>query len=92
MRFEWDEEKNRLNLEKHGLSFEDCEPAFLDERRITTQDTLHSQDEERYYCIGNNGKGIITVRFTVHDGIIRIFGAGYWRKGKKHYERRNQIH
>jgi len=36
--------------------------------------------------------GILTVRFTYRAGIIRIFGAGYWRKGKVIYERENQVH
>jgi hypothetical protein len=35
------------------------------------------------------GDGIITVRFTYRYGKIRIFGAGYWRKGKKEYEKKN---
>jgi hypothetical protein len=34
----------------------------------------------------------LTVRFTYRRGLIRIFGAGYWRKGKQIYERENQIH
>jgi hypothetical protein len=32
------------------------------------------------------------VRFTYRDDVIRIFGAGYWRKGKQIYERENQVH
>ena len=36
--------------------------------------------------------GIVTVRFTHRAGVIRIFGAGYWRKGKVIYERENQVH
>jgi uncharacterized DUF497 family protein len=38
------------------------------------------------------GEGIMTVRFTYREGAIRIIGAGYWRKGKRIYERENQIH
>lgn len=34
----------------------------------------------------------MTVRFTYRGGVIRIFGAGYWRKGKQIYERENKIH
>jgi hypothetical protein len=33
--------------------------------------------------------GVMTVRFTYRDGRIRIFGAGYWRKGKQVYEQQN---
>jgi hypothetical protein len=36
--------------------------------------------------------GVLTVRFTYREGIIRIYGAGYWRKGKAIYERENKVH
>ena len=36
--------------------------------------------------------GVLTVRFTYRDDVIRIFDAGYWRRGKAIYERENQIH
>jgi uncharacterized DUF497 family protein len=47
-------------------------------------------DEKRYYCFGKVGEGIITVRFTVRSNLIRIIGAGYWRKGRKFYESKNK--
>jgi hypothetical protein len=34
--------------------------------------------------------GVMTVRFTWREGRIRIFGAGYWRKGKRLYDRENK--
>ena len=46
-------------------------------------DEEHSDAEQRFYCIGKVGDGILTVRFTYRNNIIRIFGAGYWRKGNK---------
>lgn len=46
----------------------------------------------RYYCFGKVGDDIITVRFTYRNNIIRIFGAGYWRKGKAIYAHENKIH
>jgi hypothetical protein len=39
--------------------------------------------------MGKVGEGILTVRFTYRRNIIRIIGAGYWRKGKKSYEDQN---
>ncbi len=45
-----------------------------------------------FYCFGKVDDGILTVRFTYRHGIIRIIGAGYWRKGKRIYEQQNQIH
>lgn len=43
--------------------------------------------ERRYFCFGRVGDGVLTVRFTLRKGRMRIFGAGYWRKGKELYEK-----
>ena len=51
---------------------------------------VSSQIEERYYCIGNVGGDILTVRFTHRHNTIRIIGAGYWRKGRELYEEQNE--
>jgi len=91
-RFEWDEDKDRLNQEKHGISFSLAQYVFADPCRVIAHDITHCGQEKRLYCIGKVGDGILTVRFTYRDKIIRIFGAGYWRKGKKIYEEQNQIH
>lgn len=85
-RFEWDEKKNRENSIKHGVSFEQAKKAFHDPDRIITLDAEHSTQEQRYFCIGYVSAKIITVRFTKRGKIIRIFGAGYWRRGKRLYE------
>jgi uncharacterized DUF497 family protein len=87
--FEWDEIKNKINQDKHNISFELAQWAFFDENRIIVKDASHSKGEERFFCIGKVDKGIITVRFTYRNHKIRIFGAGYWRKGKKIYEQQN---
>ena len=88
--FEWDDEKNRQNIEKHGVSFYEAQFAFADPRRVILADLEHSLDEQRYYCIGRTAAGILTVRFTYRLGIIRIIGAGIWRKGKRIYEKENE--
>ena len=59
---------------------------------MIAQDVGHSTKEPRYFCFGRVGDGVLTVRFTHRSGVIRIFGAGYWRKGKVIYERENQIY
>jgi len=87
--FEWDENKNKSNQKKHNISFEKAQHAFLDSDRIIAQDLEHSQDEERYFCFGRVDEDIVTVRFVYRSDKIRIFGAGYWRKGKKIYEANN---
>jgi uncharacterized DUF497 family protein len=85
--FEWDAAKERLNIEKHGVGFGLAQNAFLDPNRIIAEDADHSAAEQRYVCIGAVEDGILTVRFTWRENRIRIFGAGYWRKGKELYEK-----
>jgi uncharacterized protein len=63
--------------------------TFLDPRRVIAEDLEHSSAERRYFCFGMVGGGVMTVRFTYRGGRIRIFGAGYWRKGKRIYEQQN---
>ena len=91
-RFEWDEEKDRDNQSKHDVSFSMAQRAFLDPQRVIVEDMNHSKEEERFYCIGRVGKGIVTVRFTYRGNVIRIYGAGYWRKGRQIYEEQNKIY
>ena len=90
--FEWDDAKNAVNIEKHGVAFVDAQRAFFDPKRVILKDVGHSEAEDRFFCIGCVDGGIMTVRFTYRTPKIRIFGAGYWRKGKQIYEARNQIH
>ncbi len=91
-RFEWDEEKDRENQSKHNVSFSMAQHSFLDPRRVIAEDITHSEEEERFYCIGQVEGEILTVRFTLRANVIRIFGAGYWRRGRKIYEAKNKIH
>jgi uncharacterized DUF497 family protein len=91
-RFEWDEEKDRENQSRHKVSFSLAQHAFLDPHRVIVEDVEHSAEEKRFYCIGRVGEGIMTVRFTYRENVIRIYGAGYWRKGRKIYEEKNKIH
>lgn len=86
MTFEWDENKNSENIRKHQVSFEKVQDAFFDINRMILEDVKHFVSEKRYFCIGKTDKGILTVRFTIRGQNIRIFGAGYWRQGKKLYE------
>ena len=82
--------KNRANRLKHGVSFTDAQAAFFDPRRVIAEDLEHSGAEPRYFCFGRVADGVMTVRFTYRAGRIRIFGAGYWRKGKQIYEQQNR--
>jgi uncharacterized DUF497 family protein len=87
--FDWDPEKDADNQRKHGVAFDRAQHAFADPRRVIARDVAHSQSEERYFCFGEVDGGILTVRFTWSASVIRIIGAGYWRKGKAIYEREN---
>jgi uncharacterized DUF497 family protein len=90
--FEWDQEKDAINREKHGILFSFARRAFNDPRRVVARDLTHSHKEERYFCFGKVEGEVVTVRFTYREGVIRIIGAGYWRKGKAAYEKENKIH
>jgi len=90
--FEWDPAKDRQNQKKHGVPFVLAQYAFADPKRVILLDEEHSTEEQRFYCLGVVGEGILTVRFTYRNNVIRLFGAGYWRKGKKIYEEQNKIH
>jgi len=89
--FEWDPVKDARNRRKHGVSFSEAQAAFLDPGRVIARDIGHSRSESRYYCFGRVADGILTVRFTYRT-VIRIIGAGYWRRGKKLYETHSQVH
>lgn len=91
-RFEWDPDKDQENQEKHGVAFAMVQLAFADSRRVIAENLSHSSTEKRYYCFGEVEGGILTVRFTYRREVIRIYGAGYWRKGKRIYERENPVH
>lgn len=88
---EWDASKDLINRRKHGVSFVEVQSAFADPGRVIAADLSRSRLEDRYYCFGKVGNGIMTVRFTYRGGVIRIIGAGYWRRGKQVYERENKI-
>lgn len=90
--FDWDPEKETENRRKHGVSFDRAQYAFADQRRVIARDLEHSRDEARFYCFGEVDGGILTVRFAYRGSVVRIIGAGYWRKGKVIYERENQVH
>ena len=88
-RFEWNSGKDAENQSKHGVPFSLAQFAFADPNRVIAEDLAHSKTESRYFFFGVVDGGILTVRFTYRGNVIRIIGAGYWRKGKAIYEREN---
>lgn len=87
--FEWDSKREAENKAKHGLDFETAQYAFFDQNRLIIHDAKHSEQEERWFCIGKVNGRVLTVRFTYRGDVIRIFGAAEWRKWRKFYEEHN---
>jgi len=52
LRIEWDENKRRENLKKHGVSFEEAETVFVDENALLIHDPDHSEEEDRFIILG----------------------------------------
>ena len=76
--FEWDESKNKSNLKKHGISFEEAKTVFFDENARLIHDTNHSTSEDRFILLGfSSSLRILTVvhAYKASDEIIRIISA-----------------
>ena len=90
LRFEWDENKNELNIEKHGVSFVEAKSVFYDENALLEYDEQHSDDEGRFRILGcsNRGNVLLVVHCIRQESIIRIISS---RKATPHerngYER-----
>ena len=74
--FEWDEEKNKRNKRKHGISFELASRIFYDENRIEMPDDEHSLYEERYISIGMIDDVMVVIHTDRQDK-IRIISARF---------------
>ena len=53
-------------------------PCFADPRRVIGEVLAHGSGEKRYDCFGRVEGGVLTVRFTFRDDVVRIFGVGYY--------------
>ncbi|MBQ7199327.1 MAG: BrnT family toxin [Selenomonadaceae bacterium] len=71
---EWDDEKNKINKKKHGISFETAANIFLDDNRIDNYDEFHSDYEDRVKVIGRVGE-ILTVIYTERGEKYRLISA-----------------
>ena len=86
--FEWDENKAKRNLKKHGVSLEKAATVFGDPLSRTIADPLHSEDEDRFVILGNShGRRLVVVVFTERGEHIRIISARRAsRRERKNYE------
>ena len=89
--FDWDENKNRIDLEKHGITFEEASTVFFDDRAILFDDPEHSIDEERFLLLGMSETAkvcIVCHCYRESDTVIRIISARQaTRKEEQRYVR-----
>lgn len=72
--FEWDEDKEQINIKKHGIDFETAAYVFNDPNRIEYYDSEHSKVEDRYITVGLVGDLIVVV-YTIREPKYRIISA-----------------
>jgi hypothetical protein len=93
MRFEWDERKNRANIRKHGVDFEQAAYAFSDPFALNMPDDEHSESEDRWVLLGMVGPDnlLVVVHTERTAGTIRIISARRaTRRERGSYESRLQ--
>ena len=92
LNFQWDENKARTNLAKHGVSFEAAATVFGDPLSLTIPDPAHSQNEDRIVILGtsHNDKLLVVVHTERGDSIRLISARRASRKERKSYEESTQ--
>ena len=76
MKFEWDANKERANIEKHGVSFAEASTVFGDPLAATIPDPDHSEGETRVVTIGHSANNrLIVVSHTEEGDTVRIISA-----------------
>ncbi len=84
IRFEWDPRKAAGNLRKHGVSFEDAQTVFSDERALFLDDPDHSEEEDRFVLLGLSAalRVLVVVHcYRAEDQVIRLISA---RRATRH--------
>lgn len=78
IRFEWDWNKSKINLQKHGIAFEEAKTVFWDENALVIDDPEHSEEEDRFIILGMSQKANLLVVchcYRASDTVIRIISA-----------------
>ena len=88
LKFKWNPNKAKKNIEKHGVSFDEAATVFSDPLSMTYDDPDHSYDENRYIIIGLSILDkLLFVSHVETNDTIRIISARYLtRKERKQYE------
>lgn len=79
--FDWDTEKNKTNIQKHGVTFSEAESIFYDKRAVIAEDEKHSHDEDRFLIVGESRKSrLLLACYCIRNAeTVRIISA---RKAK----------
>jgi uncharacterized protein len=84
MRFEWDREKARRNLRKHGVSFDEAVTIFYDPLSATFDDPDHSTGEQKFITVGHSSRGrLLVASHTERGGAVRIISARVATAGER---------
>ncbi len=83
MKFEWDENKNKSNVEKHKMTFDFASKVFEDEKRIEWEDKRKKYGETRWVTVGKVFSSIVTLIYTMRTHFIRIISARPSRKDER---------
>lgn len=77
MKFTWDENKNQMNIRKHGIDFADAAYVFSDTFALSIPDDEHSETEERWLLLGKSLKEqtLLVVHTFRYDDVVRIISA-----------------
>ena len=78
IQFEWDENKNHINQNKHNISFEEAKTVFYDDEALVIDAPDHSEAEERFIILGLSNKAnllIVCHCYRASDTVIRIISA-----------------
>ncbi len=82
--FEWNEDKAKANLSKHGISFDEATTVFNDPFYVDFYDPDHSDDEDRYIMIGESQqRRLLIVSYTERRHKTRLISARVAQTGKK---------
>ena len=76
--FDWSEAKNKANVRKHGVSFEEAKSVFFDEHALLIADPDHSENEDRFVLLGLSAKLrllLVCHCFEADDGLIRVISC-----------------
>lgn len=90
--YEWDAQKARANLRKHGVEFADAVAIFSDDLALTMPDEITAVDEQRFLTMGRDSMArVLVVAYTWRGGRIRVFSARPATPAeRRHYRERHR--